>query len=80
MAGPARSSQDHATIRYDQAAGERNQGRPLRQSDYRGLAAECLRLAETIRSPTDRAMLIRMAQIWHRMAEEKARTEPHPKP
>jgi hypothetical protein len=45
--------------------------------DYRRLAAECLRIAETTPSPTDRAMLIRMAQIWHRMAEEKARTEPH---
>jgi hypothetical protein len=43
--------------------------------DYRQLAAECLRIAETTPSPTDRAML--MAQIWHRMAEEKARTEPH---
>jgi hypothetical protein len=67
----------------DKAGGERNPCKLLRRGimegnqDYRRLAAECLRIAETTPSPTDRAMLIRMAQIWHRMAEEKSRTEPH---
>ena len=39
--------------------------------DYRQHAADCLRLAESVASQKDRAMLLRMAEIWHRMAEEK---------
>jgi hypothetical protein len=44
--------------------------------DYREFAAKCLRLAEAMSSPLDRATLVRMAEIWHRMAEEKERAEP----
>jgi hypothetical protein len=34
-------------------------------------AAAILQIAESIASQKDRAMLLRMAEIWHRMAEEK---------
>jgi hypothetical protein len=42
--------------------------------EYRQLARNCLRLAENA-TAADRGMLIKMAQIWHRLAEEKERTE-----
>jgi hypothetical protein len=35
-------------------------------------------MAEAIASAVDRAMLVRMAEIWHRLAEEKEHPEPQP--
>ena len=48
--------------------------------EYRQLARNCLRLAENA-TAADRGMLIKMAQIWHRLAEEKereAQAQDHP--
>jgi hypothetical protein len=47
----------------------------MESSEYRRLARNCLRLADNAAAASDRAMLIQMAQIWHRLAEEKERTE-----
>jgi hypothetical protein len=38
---------------------------------YRQLAAESLRIADAMASAADRAALLSLAQIWHRMAKEK---------
>jgi hypothetical protein len=43
--------------------------------DYRRLARECLRIAEAASSSKDKAMLVTMAEIWHRMAEDRERGE-----
>ena len=37
--------------------------------DYRNLAAECLRIAHENQTPKNRAVLLRMAEIWSRMAD-----------
>src|SRR4051812_16813007 len=37
--------------------------------DYRRLAAECLRIAHDSQNPKDRALLLRMAESWIRLAE-----------
>jgi Tfp pilus assembly protein PilX len=37
--------------------------------DYKRLAAECLRIARESQNPNDRAMLLRMAEAWIRLAE-----------
>jgi hypothetical protein len=36
---------------------------------YRGHAADCVRLAHQTASPTDKAMLLQMAERWVRLAE-----------
>jgi hypothetical protein len=36
---------------------------------YRGYAAECVRLARHAANPTDKALLVEMAENWIRMAE-----------
>jgi hypothetical protein len=42
---------------------------------YRRNAAECLKLAETLSSPTNRAVLIEMAHAWQRLAERAERLQ-----
>jgi hypothetical protein len=37
--------------------------------EYRRLAAECLRIARESQNPKDRALLLRMAESWIRLAE-----------
>jgi hypothetical protein len=37
--------------------------------EYRGYAAECLRLAQEAKTDEDRARLLRMAQAWRDLAE-----------
>jgi hypothetical protein len=37
--------------------------------DYRRLAADCLRIARESPNPKDRALLLRMAESWIRLAE-----------
>ena len=37
--------------------------------DYRHLAAECLRIAHENQTPRNRAVLLRMAEIWSRIAD-----------
>src|SRR5260370_41114884 len=36
---------------------------------YRGYAAECVRLAQHLPDPADKALLVEMAEKWVRMAE-----------
>jgi hypothetical protein len=38
-------------------------------------AEECLRLADIVASPPDRAALLIMAEAWHRLAQDKERAE-----
>jgi hypothetical protein len=40
--------------------------------DYKRLAGECLRIARESKNPNDRAMLLRMAETWIRLAERAA--------
>ena len=37
--------------------------------NYRRYAAECIRLAQQLRDPAETALLLRMASVWHRLAE-----------
>jgi hypothetical protein len=42
---------------------------------YRGHAAECVRLAQQTTNPSDKALLLQMADSWVRLAERaEART------
>jgi hypothetical protein len=42
------------------------------QSDeYRRFAQECLEMSKTVKDERSRAVLIQMAQVWFRLAEEK---------
>ena len=41
-----------------------------RKQIFRTNAEDCLRLAETMKSPQLRAMLVNMAHAWHRMAQD----------
>jgi hypothetical protein len=46
-----------------------------RAQDYRRLATECLRLAQQISNPTDRAMLLHMAERWRELSETGRRDD-----
>jgi hypothetical protein len=36
---------------------------------FREFAAECIELAQTVSSPEKRALYLRMAGVWHQMAQ-----------
>jgi hypothetical protein len=38
---------------------------------YRRYASECLQMASAMNDPQSRAMLLQMAQVWRRLADEK---------
>jgi hypothetical protein len=38
--------------------------------DYREFAAECLRVAQQLKDPVEKAKLVHMAQIWRELAEK----------
>jgi hypothetical protein len=40
--------------------------------DYRRFAQECMEVARTVHNPETRETMLRMAQIWLRLAEEHA--------
>ena len=40
-------------------------------NDYRRSAQECLEISKTSQDERSRAILIQMAQVWFRLAEEK---------
>ena len=42
-----------------------------RASEYRRLARECLRVAQTIATEEARLALVEMARVWTRLAEEQ---------
>ena len=39
---------------------------------YRRFGQECVELARTCKSPVNNAVLLHMAQVWFRLAEEHA--------
>jgi hypothetical protein len=39
-------------------------------SEFRGFAKECMRLAEQVQSVEDKAVLLSMAQVWIRLADQ----------
>jgi hypothetical protein len=39
-------------------------------SDYRKRAEECVTLAQTVRTPEQRTMLLHIAETWLRLAED----------
>ena len=41
-------------------------------NDYRGYAAECLRLAQHAENAGDKARLVQMAQAWQELADKRA--------
>ncbi len=41
-----------------------------RAEDYRRYAAECLRVAQQLTDPTDKAKLVQMAQKWRELAQK----------
>ncbi len=43
-----------------------------KSEEYRRFAQECLDLSKTVKDERSRAVLIQMAQIWLRLAEELA--------
>jgi hypothetical protein len=36
---------------------------------YRQLAAECLRMAQQVSNPTDKMLLLEMAETWRQLSE-----------
>jgi hypothetical protein len=43
--------------------------------DYRRFARACLEEARATEDPQTRALMLQMAQVWHRLAHEHARDE-----
>jgi len=43
-----------------------------RSENYRRFAQECLEIAATVKSPDARAVLLLMAQVWVRLADQHA--------
>jgi hypothetical protein len=41
-------------------------------NDFRRYAEECLRLAEQVQSVDDKAMLLTMAGVWVRLADQRS--------
>ncbi|HTS41339.1 MAG TPA: hypothetical protein VMH84_12460 [Xanthobacteraceae bacterium] len=45
-------------------------------AQYRRYAADCVRVAQTIHDPADKAMLLQMAKIWIDLAEKAEKKPP----
>jgi hypothetical protein len=43
---------------------------------YRRYAAECVRLAQIISNPTEKSVLLQMAETWRRLASETESRNP----
>ncbi len=43
-----------------------------RTTDYRKRAEECVQLAQTVRTPEQRTMLLHIAETWLRLADDNA--------
>jgi hypothetical protein len=41
-----------------------------RSEQYRRFAEECVQIARSAKSPQNQAALLKMAQVWFRLAEE----------
>ena len=46
-----------------------------RADEYRRHAAECLRVAQRVSDPNDKALLIQMAERWRELAEKVAKND-----
>ena len=44
-----------------------------RTTDYQKRAEECVQLAQTVRTPEQRTMLLHIAETWLRLADENQR-------
>jgi len=44
-----------------------------RDSDYRKRAEECVELAQSVRAPEQRVMLLHIAETWLRLADNSSR-------
>jgi hypothetical protein len=60
-------------------ANRRGDGVASRADEYRRLARECLLIARTIATERTRASLLEMAQVWLRLADERAATSVPPR-
>jgi hypothetical protein len=47
---------------------------------FRRYAQECLQLAESQNSNESRALLVTMANAWHRLAQDQEQIERHERP
>jgi len=51
-------------------------GSKMRLADrYWNYAAECVRLAQEVKNPHDKAMHLQMAETWRHLAEQAARKD-----
>lgn len=50
-------------------------GMPSVSEEYRQHAAECLRIAQDTRDPSQRARLLQMAEAWKNLADEQLKRE-----
>jgi len=46
-----------------------------RADEYRQYATECLRVAQHTNNPSDKAMMLEMAQKWRELAERSERED-----
>jgi hypothetical protein len=47
-------------------------------AEYRRRAAACLQLAAAAKDTHDKAELLEMARVWHKLADDDLRDEPEP--
>jgi hypothetical protein len=47
----------------------------MSQAEYRRFAQECIEIAKTVQDERSRALLVHMAQVWLRLADEEKRSE-----
>ena len=66
---PRREPVRHQGIETPGAKGRGNRGMPS-ADDYRRHATECVRLAQNAQNPADKALLLKMAETWLRLAEQ----------
>jgi hypothetical protein len=57
------------------ATGGGNRGMPS-ADDYRRHASECVRLAQHVHTPADKALLLKMAETWLRLADQAEYRQP----
>jgi len=50
------------------------------ERDFRMRARECVELAQTVRTPQQRTMLLHIADTWLRLADEVRQTSPEARP
>jgi hypothetical protein len=51
---------------------------PKQPADYRKYAEECVQLAQAVRTPQQRTMLLHIAETWLRLADDGAQSAEAP--